>query len=67
MIAASRIRDNQRFLLVAAASILLVLCSRSACCPRGSAAPPAAEIPGRTASPIPADPTIRPCWWPAAT
>jgi hypothetical protein len=58
MIAASRIRDNQRFLLVAAASILLVLLAFGLLS-RGSAAPPAAEIPDTTASPIPDDPTIR--------
>jgi cytoskeleton protein RodZ len=57
MIAATRIRDNQRFLLVAAASILLVLLAFGLLS-RGSAAPPAAQIPGTTASPIPADPTI---------
>jgi hypothetical protein len=58
MIAATRIRDNQRFLLVAAASILLVLLAFGLLS-RGSAAPPAAEIPDTTASPIPDDPTIR--------
>ena len=58
MIAATRIRDNQRFLLVAAASILLVLLAFGLLS-RGSAAPPAAEIPDTTSSPIPDDPTIR--------
>jgi cytoskeletal protein RodZ len=58
MIAASRIRDNQRFLLIAAASILLVLLAFGLLS-RGSAAPPVAEIPASTASPIPDDPTIR--------
>ena len=42
MIAATRIRDNQRFLLVAAASILLVLLAFGLLS-RGSAAPPAAN------------------------
>jgi cytoskeletal protein RodZ len=58
MIAASRIRDNQRFLLIAAASILLVLLAFGLLS-RGEAAPPAAVIPSTTASPIPDEPTIR--------
>ena len=58
MIAASRIRDNQRFLLIAAASILIVLLAFGLLT-RGEAAPPTAVIPSTTASPIPDDPTIR--------
>ncbi len=58
MIAASRIRDNQRFLLVAAASILIVLLAFGLLS-RGTAAPAPAEIPAATASPVPGDPTIR--------
>ena len=58
MIAASRIRDNQRFLLVAAVTILLILLALGFLS-RGEAAPPTAEIPLGTASPAPADPTIR--------
>jgi cytoskeletal protein RodZ len=58
MIAASRIRDNQRFLLIAAASILIVLLAFGLLS-RGEAAPPTAVIPSTTASPIPDDPTIR--------
>src|SRR5262245_58389045 len=50
MIAASRIRDNQRFLLIAAASILIVLLAFGLLS-RGEAAPPAAVIPSTTASP----------------
>jgi cytoskeleton protein RodZ len=57
-IAASRIRDNQRFLLVAAASILLILLAFGLLS-RGAAAPPKAVIPSGTASPVPNDPTIR--------
>jgi cytoskeletal protein RodZ len=58
MIAASRIRDNQRFLLVTAITILLILLALGFLS-RGEAAPPAAEIPVGTSSPIPTDPTIR--------
>ncbi|HEX5937315.1 MAG TPA: helix-turn-helix transcriptional regulator [Actinomycetota bacterium] len=58
MIAASRIRDNQRFLLIAAASILLVLLALGLLS-QGEAAPPAAELASTTPSPIPDDPTIR--------
>jgi cytoskeleton protein RodZ len=58
MIAASRFRDNQRFLLVAAATILLILLALGFLS-RGEAAPPTAEIPVGTPSPIPTDPTIR--------
>jgi cytoskeleton protein RodZ len=58
MIAASRIRDNQRFLLVAAASIMLILVAFGLLS-RGAAAPPPAEIPAITGSPVPDDPTIR--------
>src|SRR5918994_471187 len=58
MIAASRIRDNQRFLLVAAVTILLILVALGFLS-RGEAAPPTAEIPAGTPSPIPTDPTIR--------
>jgi helix-turn-helix protein len=58
MIAASRIRDNQRFLLVAALSILVILLAFGLLS-RGAAAPPPAEIPAATASPVPSDPTIR--------
>jgi cytoskeleton protein RodZ len=58
MIAASRIRDNQRFLLVAATSILLILLAFGLLS-RGAAAPPAAVIPSGTSSPIPTDPTIK--------
>jgi cytoskeletal protein RodZ len=58
MIAASRIRDNQRFLLVAAASILLILVAFGLLS-RGESAPPTALIPADTSSPVPNDPTIR--------
>jgi cytoskeleton protein RodZ len=58
MIAASRIRDNQRFLLIAAASILVVLLAFGVLS-RGAAAPPKAEIPAETSSPVPEFPTIR--------
>jgi hypothetical protein len=58
MIAASRIRDNQRFLLVAAVTILVVLLALGVLS-RGEAAPPTATIPASTASPVPTDPTIR--------
>ncbi len=58
MIAASRIRDNQRFLLVAAVSILLILVAFGLLS-RGAAAPEPADIPAATASPVPDDPTIR--------
>jgi cytoskeleton protein RodZ len=58
MIAATRIRDNQRFLLVAAASILVVLLAFGLLS-RGEAAPPKAEIPADTLSPVPNDPSIR--------
>jgi cytoskeletal protein RodZ len=58
MIAASRIRDNQRFLLVAAITILVVLLALGVLS-RGEAAPPTAAIPASTASPVPTDPTIR--------
>lgn len=57
MIAASRIRDNQRFLLIAATSILLIMLAFGLLA-RGEAAPPAAVIPSGTSSPIPTDPTI---------
>ena len=57
MIAATRIRDNQRFLLVAAASILVILLAFGFLS-RGEAAPPKAEIPASTSSPVPSDPTI---------
>jgi cytoskeleton protein RodZ len=58
MIAASRIRDNQRFLLVAALTILVALVAVGALS-RGEAAPPTATIPVVTPSPVPTDPTIR--------
>jgi cytoskeleton protein RodZ len=58
MIAASRIRDNQRFLLAAAVTILLILLAFGLLS-RGEAAPPTGEIPVGTASPIPTDPTVR--------
>lgn len=58
MIAASRIRDNQRFLLVAAVTILLILLAFGLLS-RGEAAPPTGEIPVATTSPLPTDPTIR--------
>jgi hypothetical protein len=58
MIAASRIRDNQRFLLVSALSIVVILLALGLLS-REAAAPPAAELPTQTASPVPADPTIR--------
>jgi cytoskeletal protein RodZ len=58
MMAASRIRDNQRFLLVAAASILLILLAFGLLS-RGESAPPKALIPADTSSPVPDDPTIR--------
>jgi cytoskeletal protein RodZ len=58
MIAASRIRDNQRFLLVAAISVLLILLAFGLLS-RGAAAPPPAVIPAETASPVPEDPAIR--------
>ena len=58
MIAASRIRDNQRFLLVAALTILVALVAVGALA-RGEAAPPTATIPAVTPSPVPTDPTIR--------
>jgi hypothetical protein len=58
MIAASRIRDNQRFLLISALSILLVLLAVGVLS-RGTAAPPPADIPTGTASPVPTEPTIR--------
>lgn len=58
MIAASRIRDNQRFLLVAAVSILLILLAFGLLS-RGAAAPPTGVIPLATSSPVPEDPTIR--------
>jgi hypothetical protein len=58
MIAASRIRDNQRFLLVAAVSLLLILLALGLLS-RGTAAPEPADIPVATASPVPPDPTIR--------
>lgn len=57
MIAASRLRDNQRFLLVAAVTILLILLALGLLS-RGEAAPPTAEIPLGTSSPVPTDPTI---------
>ncbi|MDQ4108001.1 MAG: helix-turn-helix domain-containing protein [Actinomycetota bacterium] len=58
MIAATRIRDNQRFLLAAATSILVILLAFGLLS-RGEAAPPTAEIPADTLSPAPTDPTIR--------
>lgn len=58
MIAASRIRDNQRFLLLAAVSILLILLALGLLS-RGAAAPEPARIPAATASPVPEDPAIR--------
>ena len=58
MIAASRIRDNQQFLLVASASILLILLAFGLLS-RGESAPPQAVIPADTSSPVPSDPTIR--------
>jgi transcriptional regulator with XRE-family HTH domain len=58
MIAASRIRDNQRFLLVSALSILLVMLAFGLLS-RGTAAPPPAQLPLQTASPVPPEPTIR--------
>jgi Helix-turn-helix domain len=57
MIAASRIRDNQRFLLVSALSILVILLALGLLS-RGTAAPPSAPLPTETASPAPPDPTI---------
>ena len=53
-----RIRDNQQFLLVAAASILLILLAFGFLS-RGESAPPKAVIPADTSSPAPSDPTIR--------
>lgn len=58
MIAASRIRDNQRFLLVSAVSILLILLAFGVLS-RGTAAPQPADVPVQTASPVPPEPTIR--------
>ncbi|MGH2681343.1 MAG: helix-turn-helix domain-containing protein [Actinomycetota bacterium] len=58
MIAASRIRDNQRFLLVAAVTILLILLAFGLLS-RGAAAPPTGVIPLATSSPVPENPTIR--------
>jgi cytoskeleton protein RodZ len=58
MIAASRFRDNQRFLLIAAVSVLLILVAFGLLS-RGAAAPPAAVIPAQTASPVPEEPAIR--------
>jgi cytoskeleton protein RodZ len=58
MIAASRIRDNQRFLLVASVSIMLVMLAFGLLS-RGAAAPPPAVLPTVTASPVPPEPTIR--------
>ena len=58
LIAASRIRDNQRFLLVSALSILLILLAFGLLT-RGAAAPPAADVPTDTVSPAPPDPAIR--------
>jgi Helix-turn-helix domain len=58
LIAASRIRDNQRFLLVAAVSILLILMAFGLLT-RGAAAPPPADVPTGTVSPAPPDPAIR--------
>jgi cytoskeleton protein RodZ len=58
MIAASRIRDNQRFLLVAAVSVLLILLAFGLLS-RGDAAPRPAVIPAKTASPVPDEPGIR--------
>ena len=58
MIAASRIRDNQRFLLVSALTILVILLALGVLS-RGTAAPPPADLPRGTASPVPPDPTIR--------
>jgi cytoskeletal protein RodZ len=57
MIAATRIRDNQRFLLAAAASILVILLAFGFLS-RGESAPPKAEIPASTSSPVPNDPTL---------
>ena len=58
LIAASRIRDNQRFLLVSALSILLILLAFGLLT-RGAAAPPTADVPTDTVSPAPPDPAIR--------
>jgi transcriptional regulator with XRE-family HTH domain len=58
MIAASRIRDNQRFLLVSALSIMLILLAFGLLS-RGAAAPPMANVPTETSSPLPPDPTIK--------
>jgi hypothetical protein len=58
MIAASRIRDNQRFLLVSAVSILLIFLAFGLLT-RGAAAPTPAVLPTSTASPVPPDPRIR--------
>jgi len=58
LIAASRIRDNQRFLLVSALSILLILLAFGLLT-RGAAAPPTADVPTDTVSPVPPDPAIR--------
>lgn len=58
MIAASRIRDNQRFLLVSAVSILLIMLAFGLLS-RGAAAPLPADVPTDTASPVPTEPTIR--------
>jgi cytoskeleton protein RodZ len=58
MIAASRIRDNQRFLLLAALSLLMILVAFGLLT-RGAAAPEPAAIPAVTSSPVPDDPTIR--------
>src|SRR5918992_4302724 len=58
LIAASRIRDNQRFLLVSAVSILVILLAFGLLT-RGAAAPPTADVPTETVSPAPPDPAIR--------
>jgi hypothetical protein len=57
MIAASRIRDNQRFLLVSALSILVVLLGLGLLS-RDAAAPAPAALPTQTVSPVPPDPAI---------
>jgi cytoskeleton protein RodZ len=58
MIAATRIRDNQRFLLVSALSILVILLAFGLLS-KGTSSPPPAQLPEGTVSPVPTDPTIR--------
>ena len=57
MIAASRIRDNQRFLLVSAVSILVILIGFGLLS-RDAAVPAPATLPTATISPVPSDPAM---------